>query len=220
MRFVEPNCQPQRQDAHSRLCWIVVAVFCFSAITSVISFAQSGRRQSSPRAESALPNAAPAGPEQKKQLRLTFIVATAVSDNSEQTNPYAGSAQVLRLDYHARGGCLLELRDKLRAKVVEDEDLARWEARETAQTDDQAWVIWMELKFDQSSLLGTTPFRLRYLLFEPGTGKLVSSGYGKPIRQTWGVPPPRHVSPEDQARQAGRDVAEQVISELRKRAMN
>jgi hypothetical protein len=216
MRFIDPNCQPKSQGAQSCPHWITVATLCFIAAASVASFAQSGRKQSPPRAESAAP--ATAAKESKKEVPLAFVVATAVSNSSEQMSAYAGYAQALKLDHQARGGCLLELKDKLGAKVIEDEEVARWEARETAQTDGNAWVIWLELKWEPASSPEPVPFKLRYLLFEPGTGKLVSSGYGKAVRQTWGVPQARRVGLEERVRQAGRDVADQVISELKSRA--
>jgi hypothetical protein len=52
------------------------------------------------------------------------------------------------------------------------------------------------------------------LLFEPGTGKTIASGYGNPKVQTWGMPQPFRDSVEDQLRRAGRDIAKQVMSEL------
>ena len=110
---------------------------------------------------------------------------------------------------------MLELRSIPGAKVSEDEDVARWEARETALGEDKAWVVWMELRWDKtSSTYESTPFRLRYLLFEPRTGRIAASGVGKGVRQIWGTQP-RYTSLEEQLREAGRDVADQVVSELR-----
>ena len=98
-----------------------------------------------------------------------------------------------------------------------DVDVERWEAREAALAEDKAWVIWMELRWDKiSSTYDSTPFRLRYLLFEPGTGRVVASGVGKGTKETWGKQP-RNTSLEEQVRQAGRDIAAQVASELKKR---
>jgi hypothetical protein len=100
-------------------------------------------------------------------------------------------------------------------RVVGDVDVPRWEARETAHGEDEAWVVWLELRWQQNVTRDATPFRLRYLLFEPRTGRIVSSGYGRGVRQTWGRPTPR-TSIEDQLRTAGRDIADQVVSELAK----
>ena len=94
-------------------------------------------------------------------------------------------------------------------------DVPRWEARETALGEDEAWVVWLELRWQQTITRDATPFKLRYLLFEPRTGKIVASGYGRGVRQTWGRPLPR-TSIEDQLRTAGRDIADQVVSELTK----
>jgi hypothetical protein len=102
-------------------------------------------------------------------------------------------------------------------QVVEDEDVARWEAREAALAESRTWVVWMELRWDKTmTTYDPTPFRLRYLLFEPGTGRIAASGVGRGVRQTWGRSQPRPASLEEQVRQAGRNVAEQVLSELRR----
>ena len=94
-------------------------------------------------------------------------------------------------------------------------DVPRWEARETALGEDEAWVVWLELRWQQTVTRDATPFKLRYLLFEPRTGRIVSGGYGRGVRQTWGRPLPR-TGIEDQLRAAGEDIADQVVSELTK----
>lgn len=58
-----------------------------------------------------------------------------------------------------------------------------------------------------------TPFRLRYLLLEPESGKTIGSGYGTPALWVWGMPDLRY-SLEEQLREAGRNVASKVMAEL------
>lgn len=147
-----------------------------------------------------------------KELPKSFIVATASADLRH--SPYAGYPQQQNFEYLARGGCLVELKGIPGVKVIEDEDVERWEARQTALAEDKAWLIWMELRWDTPTSANHSPFRLRYLLFEPGTGRITASGYGSGIKRTWGTNQ-RPGSLEEQVRQAGRDIAYQVISELK-----
>ncbi|MGH9855277.1 MAG: hypothetical protein ACREBD_36040 [Blastocatellia bacterium] len=98
-------------------------------------------------------------------------------------------------------------------KVMEDEGLSSYEARELAQIEDHTYVIWMEVKWDRAGSSDLGPFRVRYLLLEPGSGKTIGSGYGKPVVKRWGFPQ-RGSSLEEQLREAGRDVANQVKADL------
>jgi hypothetical protein len=192
---------------------------CLVGAAAGLSPAQSGRAPAPP----AAPADAPPGNQRPRQagntrreLPSAFVVVTAPPDGSQETSPYVpGYAQATDLEELARGGCLVELKNLPGVRVIEDVGVARWEARETALGEDDAWVVWLELKWTQTITRDAPAFKLRYLLFEPRTGKLVSSGYGRGIRQTWGRPLPR-TSVEDQLRAAGRDIAEQVVSELRK----
>jgi hypothetical protein len=191
---------------------------CLVCAAAVLTYAQSGRAPSAPAPPT--PQAAGSRPRQVNQsareLPSAFIVATAPPDGSQETSPYTPQyTPNTEFEEIARGGCLAALRgfDGVK-KVIGDVGLARWEARETALGEDESWVIWLELKWTQTITSDAPPFRLRYLLFEPRTGRVVASGYGRGVRQTWGQPRPR-VSVEDQLREAGRDIAEQVASELK-----
>lgn len=209
--------QPKEIVPHRYLKVLAVVTFCL--IFASISLAQSGRNQTQSQAGTAPPGSSPAGSVDKKDQvpSPAFIVVTAAPDEFQQTRAFSGFSHPASLEYQARGGCLLELKNIPGAKVSEDEDVALWEARETALAEDKAWVIWMELRWDKTiSTYDPTPFRLRYLLFEPGTGRIAASGVGKGVRQTWGRPQPRYTSLEEQLREAGRDVAAQVLSELKR----
>lgn len=193
---------------------------CLACFACALALAQSGRTPRPPD-----PTTPPQGDSRPRQVNNkrrgpppAFIVVTAPPDGSQETSPFVSSGYPPATDFEemARGGCLVALRNLNGVKrVVGDADVPRWEARETALGEDEAWVVWLELKWQQNVTRDAAPFRLRYLLFEPRTGKIVSSGYGRGVRQTWGRPTPR-TSIEDQLLNAGRDIADQVVSELTK----
>jgi hypothetical protein len=190
---------------------------CLLCATPPLSAAQSGRRQPPPDPGGDAPTTSRprrAG-KQEPALPDSFIVVTSFPDDAREANPQVSYTPPPGLESEARGGCVLELKRTPGIKVVEDEDVARWEAREAALAESRTWVVWMELRWDKTmTTYDPTPFRLRYLLFEPGTGRIAASGVGRGIRQTWGRPLPHPTTLEEQVRQAGRNVAEQVLSEL------
>ena len=206
---------PRFSGAASTL--LSVCLVCFVCSHAL---AQSGRTPTPP--DPATTQAGGARPRQvnnqRRELPSAFIVATAPPDGSIETSPFLPSGYAPTTDFEemARGACLVGLRNHNGVKrVVGDADVPRWEARETAQGEDEAWVVWLELKWQQTITRDATAFKLRYLLLEPRTGRIVSSGYGRGVRQTWGRPTPR-TSIEEQLRNAGRDIADQVVSELTK----
>lgn len=194
---------------------------CLACFACALALAQSGRTPPPP--DPATPQPGDSRPRQvnnrRRELPSAFIVVTAPPDGSQETSPFVSSGYPPTTDFEeiARGGCLVALRNLNGVKrVVGDVDVPRWEARETALGEDEAWVVWLELRWQQSvATRDAAPFKLRYLLFEPRTGKIVSSGYGRGVRQTWGRPLPR-TGIEEQLRTAGRDIADQVVSELTK----
>jgi hypothetical protein len=188
---------------------ILITLFVLGA-AATFAVAQSGRK------EAQTPS--PQIPDNEKnrkgrELPTAFIVVTAEPDYAAIAQEYVRYSSE-GLEYHARGGCVVELKKIPGARVVEDEDVPRPEARDTAFTEVDAWVIWMELQWDKGTRAGSLPFKVRYLLFEPATGRMVASGYGNPVRQTWGRPKTRFSSPEELAREAGRDIADKVMWEL------
>ena len=194
---------------------------CLVCFACALALAQSGRTPPPP--DPATPQPGDSRPRQvdnkRRELPSAFIVVTAPPDGSQETSPFVSSGYPPTTDFEeiARGGCLVALRNFNGVKrVVGDVDVPRWEAREAALGEDEAWVVWLELRWQQHvTARDTAPFKLRYLLFEPRTGKIVSSGYGRGVRLTWGRPHPR-ISIEEQLRNAGRDIADQVVSELTK----
>lgn len=199
----------------------VLLSLCIACFACALALAQSGRTPPPP--DPATPRQGDSRPRQANNRRReppsAFVVVTAPPDGSQETSPFVPSGYPPTTDFEeiARGGSLVALRNYNGVKrVVGDADVPRWEARETARGEDEAWVVWLELRWQQTvTTRETAPFKLRYLLFEPRTGRIVSSGYGRGVRQTWGRPTPR-AGIEDQLRNAGRDIAEQVMSELTK----
>lgn len=195
---------------------VFLTVCAFGAATS-LALAQSGRKDSqAPPATPTTQTSQPENDKKDRELPKAFIVMTAEPDYSREAHEYLGYAPVKDLESHARGGCVLELKKIPGVRVVEDEDVPRSEAREVALTEEDAWVVWMELQFEKDTQRRTNaPFKMRYLLFEPRTGRMIASGYGTGVRQTWGTPPVRFSSLEDLAREAGRDVADKLVRDLR-----
>ncbi|HWW75007.1 MAG TPA: hypothetical protein VNZ44_06420 [Pyrinomonadaceae bacterium] len=193
---------------------------CIACCACALAHAQSGRTpppspaQPTQRTGDSRPRQVNGG---RRESPPAFIVVTAPPDGSQENSPFvSGYPPATDFEEVARGASLVALRNLNGVKrAVGDADVPRWEARETALGEDEAWVVWLELKWQQNVSRDAAPFKLRYLLFEPRTGRLVSSGYGRGVRQTWGRPTPR-TSIEDQLRNAGRDIAEQVVSELTK----
>ena len=193
-----------------RLAGLTVVSMCLSAS---IALAQSGRTRQSTVDQETQTNQ-PGGSTTVTE-QPAFVVVTAVPDPFQNNYRFVDPAQVTNLEYEARGSCMVELKKLAGSTIVEDEDVTRHDARKTALAEGNAWVIWMELRWDKpTSARDAAPFRLRYLLFEPGTGRIAASGVGKSMKQTWGVPQPLRTDLTEMVRQAGRDIAHQVVAEV------
>jgi hypothetical protein len=202
-----------------------VLALCLVCFVCAPALAQSGRTPAPPDPAATQPTDSRPRQvnrnrfnQQRRELPPAFIVVTAPPDSSKETAPYVPPGYG-HLDFEevARGACFVALRNQNGVKrVVADVNVPRWEARETAVGEDEAYVVWLELTWPQALARdAVSVFKLRYLLFEPRTGKIVSSGYGRGVRQTWGRPTPR-TDLDEQLRNAGRDIADQIVSELTK----
>lgn len=191
------------------------ALLSLCLVCAAAAHAQSGRTPAPPPGDTRPRQVKP--PPQEQHPRA-FIVASAPPDGSQAESAYVPTyAHNDDLEEIARGACLVALRNLPGVNVVEDVNVPRRLARETALSEGEAWVVWLELTWTTNTTRGDLPpFKLRYLLFEPRTGRMVSSGYGRGARQTWGRPAPRVFDVSEQLRNAGRDVADQVLSALRK----
>ena len=179
-----PKFQSKSVVALRFLQGLSVLTLCLTCASGSFLFAQSGRKETQTETVSPKTPQAERGDQKDRVPPTAFIVVTSIPDRSPYVDAYAGYWQPLNFEYQARGGCLLELKSIPGAKVSEDEDVPRFEAREIALAEDKAWVIWMELRWDQTiSTYDPTPFRLRYLLFEPGQEGLRQAGSATVLRR-------------------------------------
>src|SRR5215216_2975682 len=128
---------------------------CLACFACALALAQSGRTPPPPAP--ATPPPGDSRPRQvnaqRRELPPAFIVVTAPPDGSQESSPFVASGYPPTTDFEeiARGGCLVALRNHNGVKrVVGDVDVPRWEARETARGEDEAWVVWLELRWQQN----------------------------------------------------------------------
>ncbi len=196
-----------------------LSIICLVLLFAFTTLAQSGRQRETTDENKTVPTVKRGRlsiSDANESQATSFIVATALPERIPKNLEYSYSRN-LDLEYEARRAVSLELKKALSAKVIEDEDIERREARETAMSEDETWVVWIEIKWENdANQLYATSFRVRYLLFEPGTGKLKSSSFGVKTKQTWGTSQ-QQTSFEEQAREAGRSIADQIIDEFRQK---
>lgn len=200
---------------------------CLLVAVGSVSLAQSGRKQKKTTPEPPpqgvkIPDDkaadAPKGhsdsdapsDEEKQKAKaptLHLLVGMAMQDNFNVPMMYNDIA---------REGCLRELRANPAIEVTATSNMTRGEAIEAAKKDDKRYVVWMELVVDQFTANTSDGFDLRFTLFEPKTGKVLTSGSGYPQMQTTGSPLPPIGMNRGQVRVelAGRDVARRVMSRL------
>ncbi|HNH82342.1 MAG TPA: hypothetical protein PL157_08195 [Acidobacteriota bacterium] len=144
------------------------------------------------------------------QSAPTFFVVTSYHDDP----------QLFALEDFVRGACHSKLKSVPGVKIIENDDVSRWEAKELAfSADDQTWVIWIELKFRNVQITDPGFLKVQYLLYEPGSGKILSGGLVSTSAGSWQSRPPGswpgyHVDLRELARYAGHEIAEQVMGEL------
>jgi hypothetical protein len=200
--------QPVNNLHQLHLYWSLTSFFCLILAFGSIAFAQSGRKSVWNEPKPASKTVFDGGNIGALTTRA-FLVVTPAPPRPEKGQP-------ARPDYesYVRGACLNELLRMKDVKVMEDEKISSREARELAQLETHTYVIWMELKWVGATQYDQTPFRLRYLLLEPDSGKTIASGYGTPALWIWGLPHLKY-SLEEQLQEAGRNVASKVMMELR-----
>ena len=193
---------------------VLIPAGCLLLLCSVAAFAQSGRKQKKTTPEPPVqgvpvqkeqppppPDPEPA-PEQPKQKGPRVMVATEMPDFT------------IPLQYAdlARRACIDELRREMRTlELSEDRNVNRSEAMKIAKNDDRTYVVLMELRADSMSSGG---LELRYTVYAPKTGKVLSSGAGYPQRSATSAPPISMDRYQYAVELSGRDVAHQVIKKL------
>jgi hypothetical protein len=201
------NFQPVNNLQQLHLYWSVTTFLCLILACVSIASAQSGRKSvwhdPKPVSKTVID-----GGNIGALTPRAFLVVT-----SPPTRPEVGQPAKSDYESYVRGACLNELLRLKDVKVMEDENISGRGARELAQLETDAYVIWMELKWVAATQYDQTPFRLRYLLLEPDSGKTIASGYGTPALWIWGLPHLRH-SLDEQLQEAGRNVVSKVMAEL------
>lgn len=213
------------QPLSSRLKLISFLALCLLIVAGSAALAQSGRKQkkttpepppqgvkmpeekSDPKGHSDSDAPQPEDKQKEKAPALHFLVGTSMQENFNVPMMYTDIA---------REGCLRELRTNPAVQVTAINNLTRGEAIEAAKKDDKRYVIWMELVVDQFTANTYEGFDLRFMLFEPKTGKVLATGSGYPQTQTGRTPlPPIGMNrAEVRVELAGRDVARRVLSRL------
>jgi hypothetical protein len=198
---------------------VITTVVLLTAILSITSLSQSGRRQK--RAESQPPVQGVNQPEARTQPEPT---SAPEEERQKEQGPgviiMTGMPDAMVPIFFAdiaRQGCLNELRTILRGAhdIREARNQNRTDAIKAAKEDDKYYVLWLEIEFDQfgNSMMGVD---LRYTIYEPKTAKVAGVGNGFPTQPSSGSPIP----PLGASRQqvyldwAARDVARQVVKRL------
>jgi hypothetical protein len=199
------NFQPVNNLLQLRLCCSLATFLCLIFACSSVAPAQSRRKPDDPKPAPTIDHDAR---NNRTSAQLTFLIVTPTppppAENQPQTPDYS---------HQIRGACMSELGRVRGVRSMEDEDISSREARDLAQIETDTYVVWMELKWVGTTQYSQTPFRLRYLLLEPGSGKTLASGYGTPTLWVWGLPNKKY-SLEEQIDGASRNVAAKVIAEL------
>jgi len=188
-----------------RLFYSLTTFLCLIFVCGSIASAQSRRN---PDSSDSKPASTKDRDPRNNRMSLTFLVVTPTPSQPDENQP-----QTPDYSHLIRGACMSELGRVTGVKTMEDEDISSREARELAQFETDTYVVWMELKWVVATQYSRTPFRLRYLLLEPGSGKTLASGYGTPALWVWGLPDKKY-SLEEQLDGGSRDVAQKVLAEL------
>ncbi|HET6978351.1 MAG TPA: hypothetical protein VFI24_18615 [Pyrinomonadaceae bacterium] len=142
-------------------------------LTVLTAQAQSGRRQNKPEPAAPVPTPTPEPtPTPKKEetkSELLFFIGADRND-SYSTFPYSYYDAVVR-------GCGDRLRSNSSAGVdITDRTLTRGEAIKKAKADASTYVVLMSLKLD-SMARSYDDMVVEYVVFAPGTAKIVTSGH-------------------------------------------
>ena len=180
--------------------------------------AQSGRRQVKPPPAAPVPTPTPEPtpiPKKvEKESELVFFVGADRHD-SYSSLPFSYFDAALR-------GCAERLRAGTSASVdVSDKSVSRGEAIKKAKSETGSYVVFLTLTFDAMAR-SYDDLVLEYVLFAPGTGKVVTYGRSYMNGQRAGpvvVGPPRGTNTgglyrEQRIQQAGEDAGTRIIKAL------
>jgi hypothetical protein len=147
---------------------LLVAFCCLTAN------AQSGRRQAKPApaapVPSPTPEPTPSPTPKRNENDVNFLVASGDRGFSAAPLQYSDAAVT---------GCADELRKRTSAAVdVSRHDLGRGEAIDKAKASKTTYVVLVTLVEDRYSATnsGYVEFEIEYVVFAPGTAKVVANG--------------------------------------------
>ncbi len=196
-----------------------VVVFACLLLLAAAAVGQSGRKQKKADPQPVVqgvnqpetrtvpePEVVPDKPKEKElEKGKAIMISTAMTD-MEVPMFYADVA---------RDGCLNEFRRELKTiQLSSERNQHRSDAMKAAKEGD-AYVVWIELRYDRMGAGSMNGLDMRYTLFEPKTAKQIAFGSGYP-RQPGGLGAPPLGGSRDQVYVdwAGRDIAQQVIKRL------
>ena len=206
----------------------LMAIMFFAVIAMAVagaSYAQSGRRppkrtkpaETVPPAKTETETAPSTGQPEKSAISLFVTRYSSSIGDSGYYSPIVSK------------GCAERLKKSSSFDVKEGREMNRKEASDYAQKSTDIYVVWLDIDVDtrylnrrSSSQTLNDAFRVRYALFEPGTGKAKTQGliFQRPYQPRIGgvgvplpLPSSRSVI-ELSLQQAGEDAADRIISAL------
>lgn len=198
---------------------VITTVLLLTAILSITSLSQSGRRQK--RAESQPPVQGVNQPEARTQPEPT---SAPEEERQKRQGPgilvMTGMPEAMVPIFFAdiaRQGAISEFRNILHGDhdIREARNQSRGEAIKAAKEDDKYYVLWLEVELDQmgSSMMGVD---LRYTIYEPQTARVAGIGSGFPTQPSSGssIPPLGASRQQVYLDWAARDAARQVVKRL------
>ena len=203
---------------------VIATINALLVVCASLAVAQSGRRGTKPPPiVNPTPEATPTPARQadKEKPELTLIVGI------DKNNSFSGTASfyydtVLR-------ACVERLDDVRTVKVeVAQRDMGRGDAVRRAKSEQEAFVVWLELNSDTTGVSSRTSnnneeFYIQYWIFTPATAAVKASGraYERAYARKGGVvvgpPTGGRTTPmytEYLLKEAARDAAEQILSKF------
>lgn len=198
----------------------IVVVFACLLLLSAVAVGQSGRKQKKAEPQPQVqgvnqpetrtvpePEVVPDKPKEKQlEKGKAIMISSAMGDM--QIPMYYTSA--------VSDGCLDQLRRELKTVQLSSErNQHRSDAMKAAKESEDLYVVWIELLYDRMGTGSMNGVDVRFVIFEPKTGKQMAFGTGYP-RQPGGMGTPPIGGSREQLYLdwAGRDIADQVIKRL------
>ena len=198
---------------------LISSVLIVIALCAISAAAQSGRRQNKPApaapVPSPTPEPTPTPKKQEKEAEVRFVVAV-----DRNTSFHAGyPAYFYRA---AQRGCADRLRTGSSAEVdVADRDISRGEAVKRAKAETTGYVVLLSFSLDNMTARSYDDVDLNYVVFAPGTAKVLASGRTYQNASRAGpviVSPPggstNAIFREKLLQQAGEDAANRILKAL------